>query len=321
MQTHPRIVHGMPNEEYHKHPAISSSQLVTAVDKSMAHFWLGWQQNPNAKKPNPTDAMRIGTAVHTYLLEPLSFRARYLIHPEDAPRRPTKAQINAATKSPASIASIEYWNKVEADEASGKVVYVSHDELELLEAMSDALAKQKITFEGAPTISLADLLKQGVAEESFFWIEKETGLELRVRTDWRIDLPNLGLIVDYKTTRCAQKNWFGRDAASMYYWMRAAMYIDGVKAATGRKYDYILLAQEKEAPYLAAAYHYPDHLIDLGRELYRDTLVQIKKCQEAGEWPGYSNALQALDIPSYVINRHDNLAAIAAGEVTPMYGE
>ena len=56
------IRHDMTNEAYHAHPAISSSDVKTVFNKSLAHWQLS-QRRESA-------AFDLGSAVHALVLEP-----------------------------------------------------------------------------------------------------------------------------------------------------------------------------------------------------------------------------------------------------------
>lgn len=69
----------MENADYHAHPAISKSHL-DLIARSPLHYWARYI-DPNRVPTEPTDAMRLGTAVHTLTLEADQFEARYAVAP------------------------------------------------------------------------------------------------------------------------------------------------------------------------------------------------------------------------------------------------
>lgn len=335
-------IYDLTNEEYHADPATSSSAIATANEKSLSHVWKGSPENPNRKPRRVTPEMKLGTAIHSYLLERTKFEATYLVAPrlEDYPEALVTVDdlkgwckdhnlLTSGKKQDlidrilsCGLSQPHIWDiiKFEFEEESDGAEVVEPEEKDMFAAMAKALGEQSFDFGGA-VHKLSDLFKHGKAEESFFWKEPHSGLMCRCRTDWRIVMPGLKLIIDYKSTKSAQKSAFQRQAGELYYWARAAMYVDGVEAVTGERYDYILLPQEKEEPFLACVYHYDSHHLDLGRELYISTLLKIAEAKETGIWPGYSNELKVLEIPNYMYDRHPELGAIARGEIEPMYAK
>ena len=144
------------------------------------------------------------------------------------------------------------------------------------------------------------------AEHSVFW--EEGGLILKCRPDaW-----NPGVIVDLKTTVDADPNAFGKTAFNFGYFMSAAHYIDGVKAATGEDVKFRFVNVEKTAPYLVSVTELDDVALDYGRQM----LVRAKRiyceCIESGSWPGYSIA-EPLGLPTYAEYQMDDLLGLSAG--------
>ena len=58
---------------------------------------------------------------------------------------------------------------------------------------------------------------------------------------------------------------------------------------------------EKEPPYEVAAYEMDDEALDQGRSLWRRRLEVYKTCVEKDEWPGYSDAVQVVNLPDWAI--------------------
>ena len=80
----PRVYGGIGNEEYHKGPGLSSSDLKLLA-RSPLHY-----KTAKAFHPEETNAMRLGTAVHCAILEPDRIDVEYVLAPEGIDRR-TKA--------------------------------------------------------------------------------------------------------------------------------------------------------------------------------------------------------------------------------------
>lgn len=86
----------------------------------------------------PTDAMKFGILLHEIVLTPNSIidgvfnfesiSSKYVVVPDNAPKRPTKAQINAKKPSEDSIKAIAWWNEFN-ETTKGKEV-ISQSELD-----------------------------------------------------------------------------------------------------------------------------------------------------------------------------------------------
>ena len=80
----------MPAEQYHSHPAVGHSGLVRIM-RSPAHY-----KDVLTDPPDPTPAMRLGTAFHTALLEPDRFGQTFVVAPKfDRRTKEGKAQAEA----------------------------------------------------------------------------------------------------------------------------------------------------------------------------------------------------------------------------------
>lgn len=76
-----------------------------------------------------TDAMKAGTLLDCLLFEPESLDTRFFVMPDDAPKKPTAAQINAKKPSAETILQIKKWNSVQS-EVNGRAVVTSEEKKE-----------------------------------------------------------------------------------------------------------------------------------------------------------------------------------------------
>jgi hypothetical protein len=70
------IYFNMPEEEYHSLPYLSRSMMediLVDVEEAWYNSWF----NPNKPRQQPTDAMELGTAIHSAVLEPEVFEELY----------------------------------------------------------------------------------------------------------------------------------------------------------------------------------------------------------------------------------------------------
>ena len=82
--------------------------------ESPRHF-IQYKLNPK----EPTSGMDFGTLVHLLILEGDKLEEKYYILPEDAPKKPTKSQLNAKNPSEDSIALMAWWEE-QRDKAAGR---------------------------------------------------------------------------------------------------------------------------------------------------------------------------------------------------------
>jgi len=77
----------MENADYHRHWAVSKSGL-DQIAKSPLHYWARFL-DPDRVWTEPTPAMRLGTALHTHVLELSKWDEQIAVAPGDINRRST----------------------------------------------------------------------------------------------------------------------------------------------------------------------------------------------------------------------------------------
>jgi hypothetical protein len=275
----PGIYAGISNEAYHSGPGISQSAL-SVMARSPLHYWAKYL-DPNREQTEPSAAMKLGSAIHTAVLEPGEFGRRYHVAPS----------VDRRTKE----GKAEYQLALDNAEASGAAL-ITYDDAKTCLAIAEQVRKH-------PTAR--KVFATGQAEMSCYWTDKETGLLCRCRPDW-LSLP---IIVDLKSTDDASADGFQRSAWNYRYWMQAAWYMDGVEQATGMRPEAFLFAAfEKAAPNACAFYFADQVMLDMGRREYRKLLRQLADCIATDTWPGYPAEVRALGVPSWAITAAERAA-------------
>ncbi len=259
---------GLTNAEYHARPEVSKSGL-DLVHRSPLHYWNRYL-NPDREPEAPTDAMVLGSALHTRVLEPHLFDDEYAVAPH----------CDRRTKEGKMI-----WADFE-QEAAGKVLLKADDALRIT-AMADAVARHK----AAKFL----LTMPGKAEQSYFWTDVETGEECKCRPDWHS--ADGKIIVDVKTTEDASPGKFLRSSVLGWrYHVQAAFYMQGLPSAE----VFLFVTVEKKAPYAVAVYSLPQKLIDRGLQEAHADLALIASCRAANHWPSYSEEIEELALPRWL---------------------
>lgn len=279
------VVHGMPIEDYLAVEALSATGLKLLA-RSPWHFI-------NRVDPDPTPAMLRGSLAHCALLEPDAMAQRYVVLPEDAPRKPSRLQWEAKNPSPESRAAMSWWNDFKERSAGRELV--SFDAFAICSAQLAAVMREP---------ELATLLREGHGEASVFWIDKATGIYCKARPDWLP--PAQGRSVrpmDFKTSADESPNGFGRAAARLRYDLQAAHYTAGIEAATGLHVDqFVFGAVSSKPPVLAVPYVLTDEIREQGRDERRELMQRLAWCRRENQWPAYGAGLQLLDFPAYAKN-------------------
>lgn len=271
------IYAGISNDAYHSGPGISKSGL-DVVARSPLHYWAKYLDPNRVAKP-PTPAMRLGTAIHTAVLEPGEFAKRHHVAPV----------VDRRTKDGKAM-----WAEAEDAAAAAGAELIAND---------DALVCMRIAEQVRSHPTARKVFAQGQAEMSCYWTDEETGLLCKCRPDW-LGLP---LVVDLKSTEDASPEGFMKSAWNWRYWVQAAWYVDGIEQATGQRPDaFVFAAFEKEPPHAAAFYFADEAMLDMGRQEYRKLLRVLADCKAADKWPGYTTDVVPLGLPAWALAANDN---------------
>jgi|688.fasta_scaffold39193_2 exodeoxyribonuclease VIII len=267
----------MDNATYHAHPAVSKSHL-DLVARSPLHYWARYL-DPKREVPEPTAAMRIGTALHTLVLEQDQFESRYVTAP----------QVDRRTKS-----GKEAWAEFEA-EAGGRELIAADDRAQI-SRMAEAVWSHPA--------AAALLHWQGKAETTHMWMDQATGLACKCRPDWLTNDGNL--IVDLKTTEDASPEGFRKSIGAYRYHVQASWYLDGIEHATGHRPDqFLFICVEKRPPYCVAVYAASPVMVTIGAETAARDLDVLATCKAGNVWPGYSDQVEPISLPPWMLPRAD----------------
>lgn len=124
------------------------------------------------------------------------------------------------------------------------------------------------------TADTLNIFEGGDVELAFFWIDPDTGIKLKIKTDYtRFDN---NVIVDFKTTKNHQEKDFSKDLANYSYHFSAAMYLEGIKQVAGVEIDpFIFLTINNTAPFEVEIYYLNDIALVEGSYLFRKALDSI----------------------------------------------
>jgi hypothetical protein len=243
--------------EYHAHPALGSSRLRELL-KSPAHF--------RANLRRETEALALGSLVHTLVLEPHAFSDRYLVVPK----------INGATKE---------GKAQKAALASETRIVVNGEVMAEASACATSIMGHRVYQQ----------IRDAQVEHTVFWTDAETGIECKARFDV------LGpLLVDLKTTRDASPKGFQRAIATYGYHIQAAHYMAGAIANGMQPKGFLFACVETSPPYLPAGYLMGNPTLEQGERERREALLTYAKCLSEDRWPGYNDdRIEVIDLPNW----------------------
>jgi hypothetical protein len=260
----------MPGDEYHA-PQLGriSKSALDQVAQSPLHYYH-WLANGRSDTP----ALRFGRAFHMAVLEPELFAYTYACEPDFGDcRRTANKQARAD------------WRAEHADHE-----HISADDWTATLEMRAALERHPLA---------SRLLSDGRPELTVRWRDEETGLPAQMRADYYLE--KHATIVDIKSDLCASAATFRRTVATRRYHVQDALYRAGATAAGLPAEHFVFVVVEKSAPWAVAIYELDAEASGRGHQLMREDISTLADCLERGEWPGYPETIQTLDLPPWAL--------------------
>lgn len=268
---HGQLLLDVPEADYHRKvlQVASNSSLRILREKTPAHL----KAYTEAPEQPGTPAMAFGRAYHCRMLEPAKFAATYCVRPDFGDLRTNVGK-----------AARDAWL---ADHAGMQTL--TKDDSDRIEAMAAALQAHPLAWA---------ILSQGHSEVTMYWNDRQTGVPCKARADkWH---PGK-LFADLKTTDDASPEAFRRSVSKYAYHVQHAHYCDGAAACGEPVTNFLIVAQEKEAPYAVAVYQIDAAAEARGFELREQGLQLMKQCIDADAWPAYAPGITELSLPAWAL--------------------
>lgn len=276
------ILYDLPEAEYHARPELSSTEARLILESPAKYRW---------KKDNPPlidDSIKfdIGTAVHTKVL---GTGAKTIVYPEE--------HLTPSGKPSEKKETLAWLT----EQRTNGLVPVTPAWNVAVEAMAEAV----LAHPGARQL----LTQPGASEVSVFGEDPITQTPCRGRfdflpTDFTLGAPSR-VAVDLKTALDASPNGFTKSIANYNYDVQAIWYLDILRWATGEDAEMIFVAVEKEPPYLVGVYQLPTMWKEMGATKARRAREIYAEAQSTGIWPGYSNGVELVSPPNWLIFKHE----------------
>ena len=267
----------IPDGDYFAIDAVNQS-LLKQVLRSPAHART-YLENP----PEPTAAMRLGTAVHLAVLEPDQFKRGVVIEPT----------INRRTKE----GRLQY--QAFLKQATGKTV-ITKEQAATCVQVGHAVTRHQ---------SAMSLLNSGDKELAYRWEDPATGLMCKAKCD--VSGGEEKIVVDLKTTRDASTTEFPRSCAKFLYHLQAAFYLRGVSGlptgvdAYKDGWRFYIVAVETSAPHSTAVYKLDARSIIEGDKLVDRSMRAWAEAKLLGVFPGYDDEVVSLGLPAWALTEHE----------------
>lgn len=297
-------IKGIPIEEYHAGPGISSSDIKKLINGTIAQ-WLHDKANPEP----PTHALWLGNAIHCAVLEPEEFWNRYCREKDTpiAPARNTKEGKDAFEEYVRTFYKDEY-PKLSSDQWQSAWIKwkhpkwtkdpISEEDLKICEGIAKSVKAH-------PMIS--QMFAEGESEVTLYWVDKETGILCKARPD-RLNL-SFPCIPDLKSTLDASLDSFENDITVHDYHVSAWWYLWGAKECLEKDLqDFVYVPCEKKEPFLVTFYNADEGSLQVGEGLcraglaiYRRYLTEFQTKKDV--WTGFSLDPKTASIRPWAFNR------------------
>lgn len=284
VMTVPKIgVHeGVPASIYHSWDACSFSRL-SKMRQSAAHCLQSFTGNER------TPAMILGDAIHLAVLQPELFDEKYAIA---GPCTGTTAKGEPCRNMGSTEWGDAGWrcgtHRPKDDQPVSRDV-LSEEEWAKCQGTRDSILAHGYA---------GRLIEcEGPRELSIVWRDPETDTLCKGRVDKYA--PEVATIADLKSTMNARRDEFNRKIFTFGYYLQAPMYLDGMAAVGLPCKHFVLLPVEKSPPFACAAYRVMDDVVQAGREHVRELMQQYAACLDTGHWPGYSDVVEDIDLPTW----------------------
>lgn len=311
---------GLPNDVYHAANGISSTQVKDARVSLM--FYHGRHVTKTIRRES-SEALTFGSLAHTLALEPEKLHEEFAVFPgvpegaftttdsmkafirefnADKPKAEQlkltgkKEELQAAIRAvnPDAIFADEYEQQWR-DSVAGKTI-LSSEQLALATAIQQALLNHE---------SAGKLLRHPSrsVETSYFGMDDETGLEVRVRPDLEVEINGVRIGVDLKTISMGRVKQDGlraklhRKIIDRDYHLSAGMYCS---VADFDQFFWIFVNKD-EGYHWVAVIEASEDLLALGTQEYQKTMRALAQAYDTNYWPApitedYTDELNDFDL-------------------------
>jgi hypothetical protein len=252
------------HEAYNAAPGVRWSNLKHMSD-SPAHY-----QAAVNREFGDSDTLIFGRLLHTMVLQPHLMDAEYVVWSDG--RRAGKAWTDFV-------------------EAAGDRQIVRQRDIDEATPIADAIRSHP---------ALADLWEGAIFETAVFWehTSREIVVPMKAMLDWYH--PATRTLIDLKTCRTADRRMFARAVADYGYHGQMAHYREGARRNNMPVDRVLIVAAEKGTPHDVVPYEMCEGGAMRMGESYRDELVsRLVWCTATGKWPGRSDVVEPLEMPSW----------------------
>lgn len=282
---------GLPLSRYLMAPAVSNTLMAAMFDGDTDVPVRSLQSL--LEKKEPTAALVEGDAIHAAVLEPDRFKSDYRVAGQcEATKKDGKRCENPGKHLDKFLGWLCGTHVKQSD--PGDLVKM---EKVIDEDTSAMCLKIRDSVLVRHRRARALLTRRGRAELTGSCRDRETGLMQKIRADFLPD--DLSVNVDLKSTLDASRVAFSKSIYKFGYFLQQGHYNYGLELLENPVRSHVLIAVEKEPPYLVAVYELDPDVVWAGRELARQLRRKLLECLEANAWPAFPDRVQRIGIPGW----------------------
>lgn len=276
--------------DYLASDAVGSHKLADLRPRPLMYFkkWVERSIAPRAETP----ALSFGRLFHCLALEGEDAVVdRFVVTPADAPDDLRRFR-NSKKKAPATLESIEWWDRFDANRGNKDIV--SQADIELAWRMLGAIRAKPAAVK---------ILERGKCEVTFR--HQLPLFAVQARVDWFDADDSAGpLLVNVKTIESLDD--FDKQYFDFEYYKGDAFYrlvAAKVLGVESFRPQCVNLVVEKSEPF-ECAIRVPDaEALDIGTREVMDDLTLLTRCYESGVWPGESSEPRAVSLPEWKVRQ------------------
>ena len=280
----PGVYYDLPAEEYHA-IRLPSNSILSQLDRSPAHA-LHAMETPF----EPSDEMKLGTAMHMSLWEPERFERTYM-------KAGRCSAIKKGDGKPCENDGNIFHDGRWVCGVHGKGIVMDPTIQIVTESMMTSIRGMTESIQNHPSARRL-LDRPSKQEATIIFRDPATEIMCKMRVDRLIQWSaSQYVIADLKTTSDSSEDGFSFSAFKRGYFRQGAMYIRGAHAVGLNVAKFVDMAVESDAPFNCSTYQFDDADLSLAHEEVTQLLLEYDNCEKTGKWPGYSENFVTLRMP------------------------
>lgn len=227
------------------------------------------------ERPEPTEAMALGTAIHAAILEPDWFAANYVVRPK-YDRRTTAGKADSAA-----------W-----DAENGGKTCIDLESMQTVNAVREAAMSNRIVR------TIVEETPPEMREHSIAWNDPETGLDCKSRRDLAHDKMTCDLksfAVPMSAAAVAKR------VAGFGYARQGAFYRVGEQQFSGELKPFVFIFLGTKPPYSVGLFDIHEDDLNYADQQNNETLAAMARCRDnpALYTPEYATTIYNLVLPKW----------------------